>query len=304
MLAGVEETFSRIEGMSVIRALIAGLIDYAGLFPPAGLDMKTVIRNYAQYADGEESWALGRLIVPVSRLPEFTDAFNEVCCDEREKAWLLSVLGSNDPIDNEARIARFTQGAALIDTIELKAEDPEEAERLLSELPVSLEAYIEFPLEKTSEMLPVLVTHGARAKIRMGGLTPDAFPDSVAVARVMITCADAQLPFKATAGLHHPVRGIYRLTYDEDSPSGTMHGFVNVFLAAAVAWLGKEEDLVVATLNEESPQAFRFTEDTVSWHENALTAGQIGSMRRDFGIDFGSCSFLEPIDELKALGWL
>ncbi len=159
--------------MSVIRALIAGLIDYAGLFPPAGLDMKTVIRNYAQYADGEESWALGRLIVPVSRLPEFTDAFNEVCCDEREKAWLLSVLGSNDPIDNEARIASFTQGAALIDTIELKAEDPEEAERLLSELPVSLEAYIEFPSEKTSEMLPVLVTHGARAKIRMGGLTPD-----------------------------------------------------------------------------------------------------------------------------------
>ena len=79
--------------MSVIRALIAGMIDYAGLFPPAALDMKTVVRNYALYADGEESWALGRLIVPVGRLPEFTDAFNEVCCDEREKAWLLSVLG-------------------------------------------------------------------------------------------------------------------------------------------------------------------------------------------------------------------
>jgi len=290
--------------MSVIRALIAGMIDYAGLFPPAALDMKTVVRNYALYADGEESWALGRLIVPVSRLSEFTDAFNEVCCDEREKAWLLSVLGSNDPIDNEARIAGFTQGAALIDTIELKTEELELAERLLSELPESLTAYIEFSPEKTSEMLPVLASHGARAKIRMGGVTPGSFPQSATVARFMIGCADAQVPFKATAGLHHPVRGIYRFTYDADSPSGTMHGFVNVFLAAALVWMGKEEDLIVATLEEESPDAFRFTEDTVSWYGNALTAGQVGSMRRDFGIDFGSCSFLEPIDELKALGWL
>src|SRR5271156_1999183 len=304
MLAGVEETFSRIEGMSVIRALIAGMIDYAGLFPPAALDMKTVVRNYAQYADGEESWALGRLIVPVSRLSEFTDAFNEVCCDEREKAWLLSVLGSNDPIDNEARIAGFTQGAALIDTIELKTEELELAERLLSELPESLTAYIEFSPEKTSEMLPVLASHGARAKIRMGGVTPGSFPQSATVARFMIGCADAQVPFKATAGLHHPVRGIHPLTYDADSQSETMHGFVNVFLGAALAWLGKEEELIVATLNEESPQAFQFTEDTVRWHGNALTAGQIGSMRRDFGIDFGSCSFVEPIEELKALGWL
>lgn len=290
--------------MSVIRALIAGMIDYAGLFPPAALDMKTVVRNYALYADGEESWVLGRLIVPVSRLPEFTDAFNDVCCEEREKAWLLSVLGSNDPIDNEARIAAVTQGAALIDTIELKSEDPEQAERLLLDLPESLTAYVEFSPEKASEMLPVLASHGARAKIRMGGLTPESFPESGTVARFMIGCADAQVPFKATAGLHHPVRGVYPLTCDTDSSSGTMHGFVNVFLAAALAWLGKEEDLIVATLEEESPEAFRFTEDTVRWHENALTAGQIGSMRRDFGIDFGSCSFVEPINELKALGWL
>ena len=290
--------------MSVIRALIAGGIDYAGLFPPAALDMKTVVRNYAQYASGEDSWALGRLIVPVSRLPEFIDVFNEVCCDEREKAWLLSVLGSNDPIDNDARIAGFTQGAALIDTIELKAEEPEEVQQLLSGLPESLTAYIEFSPERASAILPVLANHGVRAKIHMGGLTPESFPESDTVARFLIGCADAQVPFKATAGLHHPVRGVYRLTNDADSSSGTMHGFVNVFLAAALAWLGKEEELIEATLHEESPSEFRFTEDTVSWHENALTAGQIGSMRRDFGIDFGSCSFTEPIEEVKALGWL
>jgi hypothetical protein len=287
-----------------MRTLVAGLIDYAGLFPPAALDMKTVVRNYAQYSDEEENWALGRLIVPVDRLPEFTDAFNEVCCDERAKAWVLSVLGSSNPIDDAARIAAFTRGAALIDTIELKAAGPEDAERLLSGLSESLTAYVEFAPEKTNDMLPVLAQYGARAKIRMGGLTPDSFPSVGTVARFAIDCADAQVPFKATAGLHHPVRGVYRLTYDADSPSGTMHGFVNVFLAAALAWLGKEEELIVQALEEESPQEFRFTEDTVRWHENALTAGQIGTMRRDFGTDFGSCSFVEPIEDLKALGWL
>jgi hypothetical protein len=290
--------------MSVIRALMTGMIDYAGLFPPAALDMKAVVRNYAQYSVGEESWALGRLIVPVSRLPEFTDAFNEVCCEEREKAWLLSVLGTDDPTDNVTRMAAFTQGAVLIDTVELKAADAENADQLLSGLPEYLTAYVEFPPEKAGEMLPVLLRHGARAKIRMGGVTPDSFPESATVARFLIACADAQVPLKATAGLHHPVRGDYPLTCDADGASGTMHGFVNVFLAAAQAWLGKEEELVVATLEEESPDTFRFSEDNVLWNGNVVTAGQIGMMRRDFGIDFGSCSFLDPIEDLKELRWL
>jgi hypothetical protein len=153
-------------------------------------------------------------------------------------------------------------------------------------------------------MLPVLARFSALAKIRMGGLTPDATPDPATVARFLIACADAQIAFKATAGLHHAVRGEYQLSDDSDSPSLTMHGFINVFLAAALAWLGKEEEAIVATLEEESPMVFRISEDSVRWHGNAVTTSQIGMMRRDFGIAFGSCSFLEPIEELKALGWL
>lgn len=290
--------------MSVIRALMSGMIDYAGLFPPASLDMKAAVRNYAEYVSGEESWALGSLVMPAARLSEFTDAFNEVCCHEREKSWLLSVLGSGDPADNGDWILAFTQGAALINTVELTADVPDDAERLLSQLPEGVIPYVEFSPDKAGDFLPVLARNGARAKIRTGGITPNAFPDSAAVAQFLIACADSQVPFKATAGLHHAIRDDYPLTYEVDSPSATMHGFVNVFLAAALAWLGKEEELVIATLEEESPKEFRFTEDTVSWHQNALTAGQVGSMRRDFGIDFGSCSFLEPLEDVKALGWL
>ena len=290
--------------MSAIRSLMAGMIDYAGLFPPAALDMKAVVGNYSEYASGQENSALGRLIVPVGRLSEFTDVFNEVCCDERERAWLLSVIGSDDPVENATLIDSFTQGAVLIDAIELKASDPGSAKRLLTGLPDGLIAYIEFPPDKASEMLPVLAQFGALAKIRMGGLTHDAIPDPVTVARFLIACADSQIPFKATAGLHHAVRGEYELDDDSDSPPLTMHGFMNVFLAAALAWLGKEEESIVATLEQESAMVFRVSEDSVRWQGSAVTTSQVGMMRRDFGISFGSCSFLEPIEELKALGWL
>jgi hypothetical protein len=290
--------------MSATRSLMAGMIDYAGLFPPAALDMKSVVSNYSEYTSGKENWALGRLILPVGRLSEFTDVFNEVCCDERERAWLLSVIGSDDPVENVAQINSFTQGAVLIDAVELKAADAGSAERVLTGLPDGLISFVEFPPEKAGEMLPVLARSGALAKIRMGGLTPDSIPDPVAVARFLIACADSQIAFKATAGLHHAVRGEYQLGLDSESPSLTMHGLMNVFLAAALAWLGKEEEAIVATLEEESPMVFRVSEDSVRWHGNAVTTSQIGTMRRDFGSSFGCCSFLEPIEELKALGWL
>ena len=289
--------------MSAIRALMSGMIDYAGLFPPAALDMKTVVRNFAEYAGGDESWVLGRLVLPIGRLNEFTAIFNEVCCDEREVAWLLSVLGADGPIDNEARLAAFPQGAALVDCIELKAGKPAEVERLLSGLPDFLSVYVEFPPEKASEVLPILAQNGARAKIRLGGLTPDSFLPCEVVARFLISCADAQVPFKATAGLHHPVRGDYPLTNVADSESAKMHGFVNLFLAAALAWLGKEEDMVVATLNKNRQKNFDSQRTTSAGTVMRFRLARSGQMRRDFGADFGSCSFTEPLDELKSLGW-
>ena len=83
--------------------------------------------------------------------------------------------------------------------------------------------------------LAVLSAAGARAKVRTGGVTEGAFPASHALARFIQSCADAGVPFKATAGLHHPLRGEYRLTYEPGSPHGMMFGFLNVFLAAAFA---------------------------------------------------------------------
>jgi hypothetical protein len=290
--------------MSAIKALMTGLIDYAGLFPPAKLDMRKAVSNYREYRNGDEAWALGRLIVPVSRLSEFAEVFNEVCCGEWEFAWLLSALVSDDASEDAKRIADFAQGAVLIDTLEVKAETLADVTAVLDVLPPELTPYVEVDPERAGEILPVLASRRARAKIRTGGLTPDAFPESDAVAHFLMQCAAAKVPFKATAGLHHPMRGMRKLTYETTSPWGHMHGFVNMFMAAAYAYFGKDEPFVQAMLDEESPTAISVAEDCLSWRGQRLTTGEIEEVRGKFAICFGSCSFTEPITELKALGWL
>jgi len=147
-------------------------------------------------------------------------------------------------------------------------------------------------------LIPELAKHGLCAKIRTGGITPEAIPHPDRVATFIHVCAMHAVPFKATAGLHHPLRCVRALTYDADSPRATMHGFINVFMAAAFPH--QAERILV----EEDPHAFRFEDDAAWWRDHAVTTEHLAAVRREFAISFGSCSFEEPVAELKELGWL
>lgn len=147
-------------------------------------------------------------------------------------------------------------------------------------------------------LLDAIRRHGQRAKIRTGGITPDAFPAIDDVAEFLRACKAKGVAFKATAGLHHPLRCVKPLTYEPNAPIGTMHGFLNVFLAAALP------DHADAILAESDPSAFAFDDDAASWRGHRVTTEEIVAMRRDFATSFGSCSFEEPIEDLRALGWL
>ncbi len=289
--------------MSAMGALMTRLIDYAGLFPPAKFEMRKAVANYREYLAGESAWALGRFLVPAVRLPEFVAVFNDVCCEEREWPWAISVLVSDNASEDAKRIAEFAQGAVLIEAVEMKAATAGDVAALLDVLPAPATAYVEIAPESADEILPALAGHRARAKLRTGGVTPEAFPESAAVAHFLVACAKTGVPFKATAGLHHAVRGMYRITHEETSPWARMHGFVNVFLAAAYAYGGKDEPFVLALLEEDSPAAIHVEEDAIIWRGQRISADEIEKARREFAIGFGSCSFAEPMDELKALGW-
>jgi hypothetical protein len=132
-------------------------------------------------------------------------------------------------------------------------------------------------------LIPELARRGLRAKIRTGG---DAVPSVEHVAEFLRACNSARVAFKATAGLHHPIR------------NGAMHGFLNVFVAAAII------DHADEILREEDASAFAFTDDSASWRGYTISTEQLANTRKNFALSFGSCSFEEPIDDLKALGWL
>jgi hypothetical protein len=298
--------------LNSILILLNSAIDYAGLFPPAGLDMPEAVRNYAAYRDSERAWALGRLIVPVSRLDEFEDVAGKFL--ERSgtgRAWRLSALGGSDRISDLKRILDFNQrhsaaspdsGAAVIDTLELKARSAEEIGRDTGIMVKHVETYFEVPIfDDTPALIAAVAGTGGRAKVRTGGVTPDLFPSAEDLGRFISLCAGAQVPFKATAGLHHPIRSIHRLNYDPLSPTGMMHGFLNLFLAAAFLRTGMSGELAEQLLTEEDIEAFSFAGEEISWRARRLTCDQLLDARRQFVISFGSCSFEEPLDDLKAL---
>jgi hypothetical protein len=119
----------------------------------------------------------------------------------------------------------------------------------------------------------------------------------------MAACVRAGVAFKATAGLHHAVRSVHRLTYEPDSPFGLMHGFLNVLLAAAFAGAGTEEATVAELLEETSAAEFRFDDGGVTWRGLGLKNEQL-TRARELLVAFGSCSFEQPLEDLNRLGIL
>jgi hypothetical protein len=290
--------------MKILHDLLATSIDYAGLFPPAGLDMRAAVRNYAMYLTSDHGWALGRFIAPVSRLAEFETEARQV---QQRHAWRVSALTGADLRRDYSAIAEFnTRNKGLVvDTVELKAKSSAEVGAARTILPPSLTAFVEIPANADpSQLVRAIGEAGFRAKVRTGGTTPDAFPSSDALARFIHTCVGHHVPFKATAGLHHPIRARYRLTYEPDSPVGTMFGFFNMFIASAVARQGGTMDDIEAALEEQSPAAFSVADDSIRWRAFNISPSDITVLRAEVAMGFGSCSFTEPIDDLRTLRFL
>lgn len=289
-----------------LRALLTGAIDYAGLFPPAGLDMAAAVRNYSEYRRGADAWALGRFVLPASRLEEFIAArLDGGMRDGNEPAWGVSAILGADPEADLLAIRAANQrlaGVAVIDSVEARAAAAVDVERLAPVAASGTEVFVEIPLDGDVASITLAVARaGARAKIRTGGVTLEAFPAAAQVAHFLGSCHQRGIAFKATAGLHHPIRAAYRLTYDANSPRAEMFGFLNVMLAAVLAWKGEDEVTVAALLEERSPAALALEPAAIRWQEHALSAEEISRARSAFVRGFGSCSFREPLDELGVL---
>jgi len=296
-----------------LQTLLAHAIDYAGLFPPAQLDMPGAVAEYQSYLASSDAWALGRFVLPAGRLRELVAAARDATsnplgsgqADRRPSV----VLGADLAADVE-RLQAFCADVSDrgwwggIDAVELRASTPEAIEQAMRVVPGDFERYVEIPIaEDPAPLVRAIGEAGAFAKVRTGGTTVDAFPASDHVARFLATCVREGVPFKATAGLHHPLRGEYPLTYEPGSACGRMYGFLNVFLATAFLVDGVDEADARRLLEERDPNAVSFGRVDVTWRGHHVAVDRLERSRR-FLMSFGSCSFREPIDDLAALGLL
>ena len=324
---------SRTVAASGLRAFLRGLIDYAGLFPPARLGFEDAVPSFAAYRQSPDAWMLSRFICPARRLDElasFDDRFGA------DSPFPVSVLGSGGS-DADAFLRALEADLDAVQTFETSYPGRVRADLMETRLPdavveaggdavASLIAQAEAQIAASDasfervhfeagfvgdwrrtvgEAIAALTRHNAEHdlavgfKVRCGGVTPDAFPTPEQIAFVIAACRDARLPFKATAGLHHPVRH-----YDHGI-GAMMHGFLNVFGAGVLAHaLDLTEAAVRQVLRSESVKAFTFDEAGFAFQDLRITTEQIAAAREHFATSYGSCSFDEPRDDLRAAGLL
>jgi len=330
-----------------LRALLTGIIDYAGLFPPAQLPLDQAFRNYVRYQQEPESWMMARFVCPAASLSSLEGL-------PALSSFAVSVLGrgGNTPSEFIASVKADMESLASFveqlgekvtaDAFEVRLpENVVETDRdqglgacisaasvimdtRLAQLareyypkPVVLVPYYEAApapdwRAATSEAITGVASDlkpfapGAHVhcrpagfKLRCGGVEARAFPAPEKIAFTIAHCLDAGIPMKFTAGLHHPIRH-----YDTGVQT-RMHGFINVFAAGALTHArGLSADQLLPIIEDEDGSHFIFTDEGLRWNDYFATTEEISAARQNFVTSFGSCSFDEPRDDLRALGWL
>lgn len=287
--------------LASIKTLFFSIVDYAGLFPPAKLELQQAMANYARYRTTSDAWMLGRFVLPASRGKEFTELLPAFSTPQQ---WFLSLILSSDIESDIEKVRALKNSEAIaVASVEIPPLPPTQIEKVLSYLPKEVELFFEIPLHGDFETyLAVICGVGASVKIRTGGVTADAFPSPAQLCKWMFALAAAGVSFKATAGLHHPLPGKYPLPGQSNNFTAIAHGFLNVAVVAALIYQQKIQlEAAVELLQQSSTDNLHLTPDGILWQNYQLNLVQIEKARQNFFRSFGSCSFQEPVEGLREL---
>jgi hypothetical protein len=295
------------------------------MFPPANLDMPEAVATYARHLEADHAWMVGRFVCPISRIVAFGAEGEDVL---RSLA-PIRVAGLASPMNDVAGMMRLAGGEAarakvferegwgLVDALEVRLPDDlidgdpldirltlEQYEGALSEGGMRLER-IFYEIGRTAAWNDhvehiVAACSGTKHrgfKIRCGGVTPDAYPTVDEVSDAIAICARFGVPYKATAGLHHPVR------HDRPESGITQHGFVNV-LAAGLLASKLDADHLRSLVDDRDLAHFDFTDEHLAWGGYEAPLAAVKKARRSFAISYGSCDIDEPVEDLQNAGLL
>ena len=274
--------------------MLEGLIDYAGLYPPANLDMQATVHSWSANYSSEDRWMLARLIIPVNRLDEFTQAAEQLMPKSDEEPWQLSVLlpeASSDSFTTAAQqVIDFNMSncGAVANVVEFKATSTAEIDSALSCIHDDIFPFIELPINQDPRgLIAALAGSIAGAKVRTGGISPELYPSVEDLARFIHCCAISNLQFKATAGMHHPWRN-----YNE-SVGVYEFGFLAVLYATAAA-----------KFHDATPEGIADILQSDEVDLDSCTEEMLELVRAELFCSFGSCSIDDPRTDLQAMGLL
>ncbi len=305
--------------MKSLKIFLSKIIDYAGLYPPASLPLEEAFANFVLYQQAEEAWMLSRFIIPAKRLRELPRFYGSLS---------FSVLGrggkdANEFFENlkldveDVRAFREMHGddvfadmfevalpaSVLIDNIIAHDVLNSAADVLnMNGLTVFFEAPFgegwQTRSEKLMRVLRKFKDRHIGLKLRTGGVTADSFPSTAQVAWAIASARDAGIPIKATAGLHHPIR------HYNESVQTKMYGFLNVFGAGVLAEANNlSVEQIQMILEDEDTTSFVFDETGFAWKDLRVVTSEVLHARQQI-VSFGSCSFDEPREDLRAMGLL
>jgi hypothetical protein len=271
------------------RVLFAGLVDDAALFPPGNAAMAAGLREHVQHLASPYGDLVGPFLCPVSRVDEMASALP----GDRPLAVSLVVDVPGEATHHALRLTGTDQRLSLVGIEAAHARLGDDAAVIgenLRRLPGAV-GFLEVPRGGFDDSLDLVAKGGWQAaKYRTGGTTADAFPAARELALFLVACADRELPFKLTAGLHHAVR------HTDDATGFEQHGVLNVLVATRAAHAGQEIAAIATVLEERDAGVLVAT--VTRWSET-----EAGQVRRAFR-SFGCCGVTDPIDDLTALGLL
>lgn len=285
----------------------AALVDYGGVLPPASLTVNEAVEGYRQARGSEASWVAGRFVIRASQLEEL-GAVAMATMITGEDPWQISVIFDLDPPQSAYLAAAFhaeMEPAMTVSAAEAQIIDPtiDGIERLFTTvgsinpdvvafLEVTRSANVEGQIRAIADIIKRSGRVGG-AKLRCGGPTADLFPTAEEVAAFIAAAVDTDVPFKATAGLHQPVRH-----FDADL-SVFRHGFLSVLMATAAAAGGAPIGTLIEILSETDRGAFAVSPAFATWRDITIPGSALRRVRQKRFIAYDSCDFDEPIRALR-----
>ena len=306
-----------MEPSASLQHFLDKLIDYAGLFPPAKLEIQPSLKNYAEHIHSTDRWIMSQFIIPVSRL----HAIPSDVMEKYSEVFPLSLSLISPDICNEIDIATqilekyenltiFTGHESRISVLSTFSQHLLDIHQLRKNQNLDFVSFYEVEpsdnwVSQMNEAVSKISIFNAEYetnigfKLRCGGVEAYMFPSAEDIAHAILACREAGVPMKFTAGLHHPVR------HYSESVKTKMYGFFNIFIGGMIAHkFSLGIDTIITALLDDNPENFTFDENGLSWKKYSISNFEIQKYRQESFISYGSCSFDEPREDLQKLGLL